>query len=221
MTLIISPDPVILTEESFALSAHCVQKMSEDFMITLDPPNSEPAFKIAKGESMMVEGSSPTNSIMRLKLLGDHGIKGDVVGEATVGQRITLDAQLDDTCKIVIQNSLLIYSKFLKSGCDKLYFTINYISAIFDMFVHDCIAHDGTHSSDASIPIIDGNGCAVKLLRAIDQPVFSTPLQKNTGKHVYVHMYGFQFTSSEYVHFECKVTTCANECPMKVRLTIK
>ncbi|KAI6180884.1 Cuticlin-1 [Aphelenchoides besseyi] len=57
--------------------------------------------------------------------------------------------------------------------------------------------------------------CAVKLSRAVDEPVFTTPPHQNTSKHVYVYIYGFQFTSSDFVHFECKVTTCVNVCPQK------
>lgn len=88
--------------------------------------------------------------------------------------------------------------------------------AIYDLFVHNCFAHDGSYAQDASINITDSNGCAVSLPRAIDAPVFISTPQKNATKHVYVHVYGFQFTSSEFVHFECSVTPCIYECPKKV-----
>lgn len=73
--------------------------------------------------------------------------------------------------------------------------------------------------------------CAVKLSRAVDEPVFTTPFEQNNAtlsKHVYLYIYGFQFTSSDLVHFEvrdachdvrrhahlqCQVMTCVNMCP--------
>ncbi|CAD5221517.1 unnamed protein product [Bursaphelenchus okinawaensis] len=183
VTLIISPDPVILTDESIALQTHCVQTI-EDFVITLEPPKNDGAFKVSRSESMTVTGNAEKVPSLSLRVLGDHGYKGNVITEGSVGQRITLDARLEE-------------------------------SSVFDMFVHDCVAHDGTNHPDASVPIIDSNGCAVKLLRAIDPPVFSSSPMKNMAKHVYIHLYGFQFTSASTVHFECKVTTCLNECPMK------
>lgn len=56
--------------------------------------------------------------------------------------------------------------------------------------------------------------CAVKLTRAVDAPVFTSQPQHNSSKHVYVHIYGFQFTTSNILHLECQATTCVNECPM-------
>lgn len=84
------------------------------------------------------------------------------------------------------------------------------------MFVHDCVAHDGQREPDTTIAIIDENGCAVRLPRAIDAPVFASLGQPNSAKHVYIHIYGFQFTSSNLVTFECQVTPCFNLCEMKV-----
>uniref|UniRef100_A0A915DCF2 ZP domain-containing protein n=1 Tax=Ditylenchus dipsaci TaxID=166011 RepID=A0A915DCF2_9BILA len=85
-------------------------------------------------------------------------------------------------------------------------------TSIYDVFVHDCIAHDGTHNPDATITIVDFNGCAIRLPRAVDAPVLMSSPQKNTAKHVYVHIYGFH---SEYVHFECQVSPCINACDQK------
>ncbi|KAI6223055.1 ZP domain-containing protein [Aphelenchoides fujianensis] len=172
MRFIVSPDAMILTDESMALAAHCVQSV-EDFMLTLQPPALESSIKVMRSESLTVSGNATGSPELGLRLLADHGLLGPVVGEGMVGKRLTLDAQLKDT-------------------------------SIFDMFVHDCIAHDGSRSEDASVNIVDANGCAVKLSRAVDEPVFVTPPQQNSSKHVYVHIYGFQFTSSELVHFECQ-----------------
>uniref|UniRef100_A0A1I7TNG1 ZP domain-containing protein n=1 Tax=Caenorhabditis tropicalis TaxID=1561998 RepID=A0A1I7TNG1_9PELO len=55
-------------------------------------------------------------------------------------------------------------------------------TAIYDFYVHSCYAHDGSNSPDASINIIDSNG------------------------------YGFQFTSNNFVHFECQVKPCIKSC---------
>ncbi|KAI6224890.1 ZP domain-containing protein [Aphelenchoides besseyi] len=182
--LIVSPDAMILTDESMALAAHCVQTM-EDITLTLSPPSFDSSIKVMRTESLTVAGSATASPELGLRLLSDHGLLGSIVNEGMVGKRLTLDVQLKDT-------------------------------SIFDMFVHDCIAHDGTRSEDASVNIVDSNGCAVKLSRAVDEPVFTTPPhQQNTSKHVYVYIYGFQFTSSDFVHFECKVTTCVNVCPQK------
>ncbi|KAI1726272.1 putative zinc finger motif, c2HC5-type domain-containing protein [Ditylenchus destructor] len=88
-------------------------------------------------------------------------------------------------------------------------------TSIYDVFVHDCIAHDGSHNPDATITIMNSNGCAVRLPRVVDAPVLLSSPQRNAAKHVYVHMYGFQFTSSEFVHFECQVTPCIHSCDTK------
>uniref|UniRef100_A0A0K0CUW7 ZP domain-containing protein n=1 Tax=Angiostrongylus cantonensis TaxID=6313 RepID=A0A0K0CUW7_ANGCA len=61
-------------------------------------------------------------------------------------------------------------------------------TAIYDFHVHSCYAHDGTNTPDASINIIDSNGCAVRLSRAIDVPVFTTEPNDHGAKHVYLHM---------------------------------
>uniref|UniRef100_A0A7I4YBL0 ZP domain-containing protein n=1 Tax=Haemonchus contortus TaxID=6289 RepID=A0A7I4YBL0_HAECO len=85
-------------------------------------------------------------------------------------------------------------------------------TAIYDFYVHSCYAHDGTNTADASINIIDSDGCAVRLSRAVDAPVFTTEPINHGPKHVYLHMYGFQFTSSQFVHFECQVKPCVHSC---------
>ncbi|KAK6744915.1 hypothetical protein RB195_011561 [Necator americanus] len=85
-------------------------------------------------------------------------------------------------------------------------------TAIYDFYVHSCYAHDGSNTPDASINIIDSNGCAVRLSRAIDVPAFSTEPVNHGPKHIYLHMYGFQFTSSQFVHFECQVKPCVHSC---------
>lgn len=85
-------------------------------------------------------------------------------------------------------------------------------TAIYDFYVHSCYAHDGSNSADASINIIDSNGCGVRLSRAIDVPAMSAQPTPNGPKHVYLHMYGFQFTSNNFVHFECQVKPCIKSC---------
>ncbi|CAB3399595.1 unnamed protein product [Caenorhabditis bovis] len=85
-------------------------------------------------------------------------------------------------------------------------------TAIYDFYVHSCYAHDGSNSPDASINIIDSNGCGVRLSRAIDVPAMTAQPVANGPKHVYLHMYGFQFTSNNFVHFECQVKPCIKSC---------
>jgi len=43
-------------------------------------------------------------------------------------------------------------------------------------------------------------------------PTFFTTPVSGGAKHVYVHMYGFQFTTSQLVYFECQVRPCLQEC---------
>ncbi|PAV71487.1 hypothetical protein WR25_12226 [Diploscapter pachys] len=85
-------------------------------------------------------------------------------------------------------------------------------TAIYDFYVHSCYAHDGSNSPEASINIIDSNGCGVRLARAIDVPVLTSESLNGGSKHVYLHMYGFQFTSNSFVHFECQVKPCVKSC---------
>ena len=123
-------------------------------------------------------GGSP---FLQMAIREGHGIAGDSLQAATVGQRLTLDVLMQDT-------------------------------SIYDFYLHDCYAHDGTNAADASIAIVDLNGCAVKLARAVDVPVFETPVAADGPKHVYIHMYGFQFTTSQLVYFECQVRPCLSTC---------
>ncbi|KAI6175426.1 ZP domain-containing protein [Aphelenchoides bicaudatus] len=190
INFVLSPDPQILTEEAFALSAHCVQS-TDDIVMTLSAPSFDSGLhknqvsflsEIAQKQFLSLANSTDAPALS-LRILSEHGLQGPIAFEGSVGRRLTLDAQLEDT-------------------------------SIFDMFLHDCIAHDGSRSEDATVSIIDANGCAVKLTRAIDAPVFTNAPQQNSSKHVYVYIYGFQFTSSDWVHFECKASVCVNECPM-------
>lgn len=64
----------------------------------------------------------------------------------------------------------------------------------------------------------DGCSCAVRLARAVDVPTFFTTPVAGGAKHVYVHMYGFQFTTSQLVYFECQVRPCLQECARPVSL---
>lgn len=69
-------------------------------------------------------GGSP---FLQMAIRDGHGINGEVVQSAQVGQRISLDVVMQDT-------------------------------TIYDFWVHDCYAHDGTNTPEASISIIDSNG---------------------------------------------------------------
>ena len=33
-----------------------------------------------------------------------------------------------------------------------------------------------------------------------------------SGKHVYAYLYGFQFSTSDLVYFECQIKPCLNRC---------
>ncbi|GMS89039.1 hypothetical protein PENTCL1PPCAC_11214 [Pristionchus entomophagus] len=88
-------------------------------------------------------------------------------------------------------------------------------TSIYDFFLHSCKAHDGSNSPEASIPIIDDNGCGIRLSRAIDIPVMVSKPVPGGAKHIFLHMYGFQFTSSQFVHFECQAKPCIHQCPLQ------
>ncbi|VDL71834.1 unnamed protein product [Nippostrongylus brasiliensis] len=163
MKLIISPVDGLLVDGFSAMSVRCIYS-TQDITLTLPPgPGGNRALQI------------------KCVILDGHGIMGEPLARASVGQRITLDLAMKNT-------------------------------AIYDFYVHSCYAHDGTNSPDASINIIDINGCAVRLSRAIDAPVFSSEPVDHGAKHIYLHMYGFQFTSSQFVHFECQVKPCVHSC---------
>uniref|UniRef100_A0A5S6QR02 ZP domain-containing protein n=1 Tax=Trichuris muris TaxID=70415 RepID=A0A5S6QR02_TRIMR len=85
-------------------------------------------------------------------------------------------------------------------------------TSIYDFYVHDCYAHDGTNIPETSISIIDQDGCATQLSRAVDVPAFTTMQANTEAKHVYVHMYGFQFTTSQLVYVQCQVRPCLQNC---------
>ncbi|EJW74961.1 hypothetical protein WUBG_14131 [Wuchereria bancrofti] len=39
-----------------------------------------------------------------------------------------------------------------------------------------------------------------------------TSSSNGNPKHVYIYMYGFQFTSSQFVYFECQIRPCIHSC---------
>uniref|UniRef100_A0A914CIQ1 ZP domain-containing protein n=1 Tax=Acrobeloides nanus TaxID=290746 RepID=A0A914CIQ1_9BILA len=182
ITLVIMPEPMVLTADSFGLVVRCIIDQ-KDIMLTLAAQSID-SIRVMHTETMTVLGSTGSSPQLLLQILDGHGLTGDNVTEAYIGQRLTLDTMLEDT-------------------------------SIYDMFVYSCRATDGTSNPEASLSIVDSNGCAIRMARAIDAPVFTSSPVKNAAKHVYVHIYGFQFTSSEYVHFECYVTPCFNSCQRK------
>jgi hypothetical protein len=50
---------------------------------------------------MTVLGNSGSSPQLLLQILDGHGLTGDNVTEAYIGQRLTLDIMLEDTCKLV------------------------------------------------------------------------------------------------------------------------
>ncbi|EFO15809.1 hypothetical protein LOAG_12699 [Loa loa] len=83
---------------------------------------------------------------------------------------------------------------------------------IYDFYAHSCVAHDGSNNPDALVQIIDANGCGIGLPRAIELPVYMTSPSNGNPKHVYIYMYGFQFTTSQFVYFECQARPCIRSC---------
>lgn len=179
----ISPVSNLLVEGMAALEVRCRYNIND---VTLTLPvgaNGAGLFISPQTQAGVVTGSGGA-PFLQMAIREGHGITGGVLSAATVGQRITLDVVMQDT-------------------------------TIYDFYVRDCFAHDGTKQSDASISIVDLDGCAVSLARAVDAPVFVRPPSPSTedrSKHVYVHMYGFQFTTSQLVYFECQVKPCLGDC---------
>ncbi|VDK65570.1 unnamed protein product [Onchocerca ochengi] len=83
---------------------------------------------------------------------------------------------------------------------------------IYDFYAHSCIAYDGSKNSNAIVQIIDANGCGIGLQRAVELPIHMTLPRNGNPKHVYIYMYGFQFTSSQFVYFECQARPCIRSC---------
>jgi hypothetical protein len=50
---------------------------------------------------MTVLANSSEVPALSLRLLADHGLQGAQTLEGTVGKRLTLDAQLEDTCELI------------------------------------------------------------------------------------------------------------------------
>ncbi|CAI4228821.1 unnamed protein product [Auanema sp. JU1783] len=180
--LIISPVEGLIVDGFSAINIRCIYS-TQDITLTLPPGLNGNALQISgtHAEAGGVVTGSGGAPILSMQILDGHGINGQPVARAAVGQRITLDLVLKDT-------------------------------SIYDFYVHSCYAHDGTNTPDASINIVDNNGCGVRLSRAIDVPAFTTEPANHGPKHVYLHMYGFQFTSSQFVHFECQVKPCVHSC---------
>uniref|UniRef100_A0A0R3RFJ5 ZP domain-containing protein n=1 Tax=Elaeophora elaphi TaxID=1147741 RepID=A0A0R3RFJ5_9BILA len=84
---------------------------------------------------------------------------------------------------------------------------------IYDFYAHSCVAYDGSNNAEALVQIIDANGCGIALPRAIELPVFMTSPSNGSPKHIYIYMYGFQFTSSQFVYFECQARPCIHLNP--------
>ncbi|VDM39945.1 unnamed protein product [Toxocara canis] len=176
-SLIVSPLAGLLVSGVTSMQVRCLYIVN-DITVTLSPlqvVNADTDADIVTGN-----GGTPT---LLMQILDGHGIDGQPVTQASVGQRLTLDLVLKNT-------------------------------AIYDFYAYSCFAHDGSNSHDASLQIIDANGCGVRLARAIDVPVYVSE-RAGAAKHVYIHMYGFQFTSSQFVHFECQARPCVHKCKRK------
>ena len=55
-------------------------------------------FLFRRTESLTVLGDGGSAPSLTLRVLGGHGITGANLSEALVGQRITMDVELKDTC---------------------------------------------------------------------------------------------------------------------------
>ncbi|CAD6199353.1 unnamed protein product [Caenorhabditis auriculariae] len=182
--LIVSPVEGLIVDGFTAVSVRCLYS-TQDITLTLPPgPNGTSGLQILGNQQNdeSVVTGTGGSPSLTMQILDGHGVDGAPLSRAAVGQRITLD--------IVLKNT-----------------------AIYDFYVHSCYAHDGSNTPDASINIIDSNGCGVRLSRAVDVPVLSNqPTGVSDAKHVFLYMYGFQFTSNNFVHFECQVRPCVHSC---------
>uniref|UniRef100_A0A914XL84 ZP domain-containing protein n=1 Tax=Plectus sambesii TaxID=2011161 RepID=A0A914XL84_9BILA len=178
--LVVTPMKGLLVDGMTGLNVRCLYNIGDVTLTLPAGPNGAGILISPQTQTGIVTGSGGS-PFLQMAIRDGHGINGEIVSSASVGQRITIDVVMQDT-------------------------------AIYDFYVHGCYAHDGTNTPEASISIIDQNGCAVRLARAVDVPTFFTTPVSGGAKHVYVHMYGFQFTTSQLVYFECQVRPCLQEC---------
>uniref|UniRef100_A0A0N4Z2J0 ZP domain-containing protein n=1 Tax=Parastrongyloides trichosuri TaxID=131310 RepID=A0A0N4Z2J0_PARTI len=82
---------------------------------------------------------------------------------------------------------------------------------LYNIMLSNCFAHDGKGNDKAILKLIDSQGCGVPLPRAVEEDV-TTKIINGNEKNIFINIYGFQFTSSNYVFFECKVKTCIQPC---------
>ncbi|KAK6049497.1 hypothetical protein COOONC_12998 [Cooperia oncophora] len=158
MKLIISPVDGLLVEGFSAMSVRCVYS-TQDITLTLPPgPNGIPALQINGPQHD--EGVITGNG--GAPLLSMQILDGHGI-TGTPLARASVGQRI--TLDLALKNT-----------------------AIYDFYVHSCYAHDGTNTADASINIIDNNGCAVRLSRAVDVPAFTTEPVNHGPKHVYLHM---------------------------------
>ncbi|KHN85273.1 hypothetical protein Tcan_07352, partial [Toxocara canis] len=223
-SLIVSPLAGLLVSGVTSMQVRCLYIVN-DITVTLSPlqvVNADTDADIVTGN-----GGTPT---LLMQILDGHGIDGQPVTQASVGQRLTLDLVLKNTdADIVTGNGgtpTLLMQILDGHGIDGQpvtqasvgqRLTLDLVlknTAIYDFYAYSCFAHDGSNSHDASLQIIDANGCGVRLARAIDVPVYVSE-RAGAAKHVYIHMYGFQFTSSQFVHFECQARPCVHKCKRK------
>lgn len=55
-------------------------------------------FYCSRTETIPVLANSTDAPALSLRILVDHGLHGKVATDGSVGKRLTLDAQLEDTC---------------------------------------------------------------------------------------------------------------------------
>ncbi|VDP21991.1 unnamed protein product, partial [Soboliphyme baturini] len=184
VTLIISPMKGLLVDGVEGLIVRCAYN-TDSITLTLPTGANGPGIMISPRTYADVVTGNGGNPLLKMVIRQGHGITGDVIDSAQVGQPITLDVMMEDT-------------------------------TIYDFYVHDCYAHDGSNAPESSISIIDQNGCGQKLERAVEGPVYTTVQPRNGSKHVYVNLYGFQFTTSQLVYFQCHVRPCLQACNQPV-----
>lgn len=74
--------------------------------------------RFSRTETIPVLANSTDAPALSLRILTDHGLHGPIAFDGSVGRRLTLDAQLEDTCefnffsKLNWENQKAINSKF-------------------------------------------------------------------------------------------------------------